>query len=56
MRSRRQPGGAMLGGPVSWHTLGKGETMVRIYEPVAVLGIGAMGHGMVASALRACIA
>jgi 3-hydroxyisobutyrate dehydrogenase len=29
--------------------------MARTYEPVAVLGIGAMGHGMAASALRAGI-
>ncbi len=29
--------------------------MARAYEPVAVLGIGAMGHGMAASALRAGI-
>lgn len=29
--------------------------MVRTQEPVAVLGIGAMGHGMAASALRAGI-
>src|SRR5271166_1510023 len=29
--------------------------MAGTYEPVAVLGIGAMGHGMAASALRAGI-
>ena len=29
--------------------------MARTHEPVAVLGIGAMGHGMAASALRAGI-
>ena len=29
--------------------------MARAHEPVAVLGIGAMGHGMAASALRAGI-
>src|SRR5450755_2085944 len=29
--------------------------MAEIHEPVAVLGIGAMGHGMAASALRAGI-
>jgi 3-hydroxyisobutyrate dehydrogenase len=29
--------------------------MARTYEPVAVLGIGAMGHGMAASAVRAGI-
>src|SRR5260370_21114526 len=29
--------------------------MVETHEPVAVLGIGAMGHGMAASALRAGI-
>jgi 3-hydroxyisobutyrate dehydrogenase len=29
--------------------------MARMHEPVAVLGIGAMGHGMAASALRAGI-
>jgi 3-hydroxyisobutyrate dehydrogenase-like beta-hydroxyacid dehydrogenase len=29
--------------------------MAQTHEPVAVLGIGAMGHGMAASALRAGI-
>jgi 6-phosphogluconate dehydrogenase-like protein len=29
--------------------------MARTQEPIAVLGIGAMGHGMAASALRAGI-
>ena len=29
--------------------------MASTHEPVAVLGIGAMGHGMAASALRAGI-
>ena len=31
------------------------ETMVRTQGPLAVLGIGTMGHGMAASALRAGI-
>jgi 3-hydroxyisobutyrate dehydrogenase len=35
--------------------LGKESTMARIQDPVAVLGIGAMGHGMATSALRAGI-
>ena len=33
----------------------KGRLMAGAHEPVAVLGIGAMGHGMAASALRAGI-
>src|SRR5579859_3470401 len=33
----------------------KGRSMARTQEPVAVLGIGAMGHGMATSALRAGI-
>src|ERR1700689_2058617 len=33
----------------------RGRTMARTHEPVAVLGLGAMGHGMAASALRAGI-
>src|SRR5205085_10239089 len=33
----------------------KGETMASTHEPVAVLGIGTMGHGMALSALRAGI-
>jgi 3-hydroxyisobutyrate dehydrogenase len=36
-------------------TPGKGRPMTEMHEPVAVLGIGAMGHGMAASALRAGI-
>jgi 3-hydroxyisobutyrate dehydrogenase len=36
-------------------TAGKGKTMAGTQEPVAVLGIGAMGHGMASSALRAGI-
>jgi 3-hydroxyisobutyrate dehydrogenase len=35
--------------------LGKESTMARTHDPVAVLGIGAMGHGMATSALRAGI-
>ena len=31
----------------------KGETMAQTHEPVAVLGMGAIGRGMAASALRA---
>jgi hypothetical protein len=34
-------------------TAGKGMTMAGTQEPVAVLGVGAMGHGMASSALRA---
>jgi len=33
----------------------KGRSMARTQEPVAVLGIGTMGHGMATSALRAGI-
>src|SRR5438445_11518159 len=33
----------------------KGRTMTPTHEPVAVLGIGTMGHGMAISALRAGI-
>src|SRR6266516_2734006 len=33
----------------------KEETMAQTQDPVAVLGIGAMGHGMATSALRAGI-
>ena len=47
--------GVMRAGPVTWHTPGKGRSMAGTHEPVAVLGIGAMGHGMAASALRAGI-
>jgi 3-hydroxyisobutyrate dehydrogenase len=45
----------MLAGLFTWPSPGKGRTMTRRHEPVAVLGIGAMGHGMAASALRAGI-
>jgi 3-hydroxyisobutyrate dehydrogenase len=45
----------MLVGPVSKQSPGKGRPMAGTHEPVAVLGIGAMGHGMAASALRAGI-
>src|SRR5271169_3120355 len=45
----------MLAGLITWQSPGKGRTMTQRHEPVAVLGIGAMGHGMAASALRAGI-
>src|SRR6266571_983825 len=45
---------AMLTGPTNWR-IRQGEPMAGTHEPVAVLGIGAMGHGMAASALRAGI-
>src|SRR5664279_911846 len=51
---RGGPAGAMLAVPVAI-TRQKGRPMARTHEPVAVLGMGVMGHGMAASALRAGI-
>src|SRR5271156_3819211 len=47
--------GAMLVGLVPSNHPARGRTMARTHEPVAVLGIGAMGRGMATSALRAGI-
>jgi 3-hydroxyisobutyrate dehydrogenase len=44
----------MLAGPDK-QAPGKGRPMAGTDEPVAILGIGAMGHGMAASTLRAGI-
>ena len=53
-RRRSSPTGAMLMGAAAQYTA-RESGMARTDEPVAVLGIGAMGHGMAASALRAGI-
>jgi 3-hydroxyisobutyrate dehydrogenase len=45
----------MLVAPVTRHHPGRERPVAGTHEPVAVLGIGAMGHGMAASALRAGI-
>lgn len=45
----------MLAAPASRPHPAKGRRVADAYEPVAILGIGAMGHGMAASALRAGI-
>jgi 3-hydroxyisobutyrate dehydrogenase len=45
----------MLLPPAAEQIPGKGRPMAPTHEPVAVLGIGAMGHGMARSALRAGI-
>ena len=46
----------MLAGLITWQSPWQGrDRWQRTHEPVAVLGIGAMGHGMAASALRAGI-
>src|SRR5580693_1531032 len=46
---------AMLAAPATGAPPAKRRPMADTHEPVAVLGIGAMGHGMAASALRAGI-
>ena len=43
------------GGPFDAYSDWQGETMTGTQEPVAFLGIGAMGHAMATSALRAGI-
>ena len=53
-RRRSSPTGAMLMGAAAQYTA-RESGMARTDEPIAVLGIGAMGHGMAASALRAGI-
>src|SRR5256886_13209065 len=45
----------MSAGPARAHTWARERPMAGTREPVAVLGIGAMGHGMATSALRAGI-
>jgi 3-hydroxyisobutyrate dehydrogenase len=45
----------MLAAPAIWPHPAKGRAVADTHEPVAILGIGAMGHGMAASALRAGI-
>src|SRR5580693_2692097 len=46
---------AMLAAPATGAPPAKRRPMADTHEPVAILGIGAMGHGMAASALRAGI-